>query len=1041
MASSQVEIASSSPFGCVLRDRNQNNQVRTRDSNAFHKNFNDLLVQTPLGSCRNAGSNENSHPGIDVADLWVHHPRPPPPPPPSATTSIENNQHAWEMEHARISEHSNSNDNSPQRIDYTDLWVHNPLRNNDENTQNKSTSGGKCDNRARDTVHAVDRNSEISASSGPLACPPRGRTHDGVQSQPVSRVRSPEPLRSVSSSVGRSLETGPASTSQKEKSQDGKSSSPVFTSQTAEVPNSGAVSSLVQKWRSFEGRRSSSLGSNCSGGGSSFPGHVSFLDAPGAGGSDACEESADIRPDTPTISEESNGDWESVRTGFSASPGRDSDTAENEKIRVADIIRKLSCNGEEQHDRDQAILHESSLPHVQTSVDQSEQRPFTPFFCSPLIRGRQAFSDFQIQMERERHKELDALVQTKAVSEFSHRGRIQAVLKVRFLHRGAEVNDHQRLSCSVSDSNRPKQSAILHLREIFSLGAKQCASQLQRPQAKVVDCNTEIEKSSVSCRQGNGNPQKKNTEPIKSAAVVKSDSCAHTTERDIKNHGSNDMTEKSKIEVQSSERKENHPPELPQQEKDPVTTSKGSSDTENSFRLMPLEDVNHRGPDSMVQSSAHSLQNSGKVYQEASSGTNYIQQYSSPNFCIHRKPEFPTTGTSSQCSEGNVCTKFCEANNQQLAGDWEQEKDNNHHLDCSWVNDWINDGLEELQSDYSQEEADINHDWINDVSRPRSTWEDLRQARYQEMLDPFVENDDIRHLLQRKSVSSFLSSGMRENIDRLMMSRTQEISRKDHLEGKCENQYNREDQMRMNKVKEEHGCEEEEEYKQNSEEEEEEAEDDDSIVYNDDYEEDQEHNIQTERYNAAQSYINQTTSWVHSQHHDVSDNDSDQAAAPPLYIQHSPLANARILDSQRSNISCLDSQRSMNHHSVEMELIYELKGNMEQLHQEISEIRRSLKACVNMQMELQQSIKQEIVAALCQPGKQKRRERKDSSRGGRCCICSEEPIDSLLYRCGHMCTCFACAHELQWRSGKCPVCRAPILDIVRACAHSCSANK
>lgn len=51
-----------------------------------------------------------------------------------------------------------------------------------------------------------------------------------------------------------------------------------------------------------------------------------------------------------------------------------------------------------------------------------------------------------------------------------------------------------------------------------------------------------------------------------------------------------------------------------------------------------------------------------------------------------------------------------------------------------------------------------------------------------------------------------------------------------------------------------------------------------------------------------------------------------------------------------------------------MELIYELKGNMEQLHQEVAEIRRSLKTCVNMQMELQQSIRQEIMAALCQPG-------------------------------------------------------------------------
>lgn len=433
MASSQVEIiASSSPFGCVLRDRNQNNhQLRT---NAFSKNFNDLVVQTQLGSCRNPGSNENSHPGIDLADLWVHHPQPTST---STSSSNEDNHHGWEMGRARISQHSNSHQNSHQHnLDYTDLWVHNPPRNNDENSQNNSTSGGKC-----------DRKCEIGVSSGPLASSPGGRTHDGAQSQPVSRVRSPEgPLRPVSSSgERRSLETGHASTSQKEKSQKDKSSpspspsSPVLASQTAdscsmEVPNLGAVSSLVQKWRSFEGKRSSSGGSSCSGG-SALAGNVSFVEAPAAGGSDACEESIDIRPDTPTLSEESNGDW---GTGSSASPGRDFDTAENERIRVADIIRKLSSNGEEQHDRDQAIFHESSLPCcIRTFMDQS---PFAPFCCSHLIRGRQAFSDFQMQMERERHKELDALAETKAVSKFSHRGRIQVCCKsfnylfVPFLH-------------------------------------------------------------------------------------------------------------------------------------------------------------------------------------------------------------------------------------------------------------------------------------------------------------------------------------------------------------------------------------------------------------------------------------------------------------------------------------------------------------------------------------------------------------------------------------------------------------------------------
>lgn len=50
-----------------------------------------------------------------------------------------------------------------------------------------------------------------------------------------------------------------------------------------------------------------------------------------------------------------------------------------------------------------------------------------------------------------------------------------------------------------------------------------------------------------------------------------------------------------------------------------------------------------------------------------------------------------------------------------------------------------------------------------------------------------------------------------------------------------------------------------------------------------------------------------------------------------------------------------------------------------------------------------------------------------------CYICYENPIDSVLYTCGHMCMCFNCAIQ-QWRGiggGHCPLCRAVIRDIIR----------
>lgn len=51
----------------------------------------------------------------------------------------------------------------------------------------------------------------------------------------------------------------------------------------------------------------------------------------------------------------------------------------------------------------------------------------------------------------------------------------------------------------------------------------------------------------------------------------------------------------------------------------------------------------------------------------------------------------------------------------------------------------------------------------------------------------------------------------------------------------------------------------------------------------------------------------------------------------------------------------------------------------------------------------------------------------------KCSVCLENNVNSVLYKCGHMCMCYVCALKLllQHESKKCPVCRSEITDVIR----------
>nr|GMD14286.1 zinc finger protein [Ipomoea batatas] len=129
---------------------------------------------------------------------------------------------------------------------------------------------------------------------------------------------------------------------------------------------------------------------------------------------------------------------------------------------------------------------------------------------------------------------------------------------------------------------------------------------------------------------------------------------------------------------------------------------------------------------------------------------------------------------------------------------------------------------------------------------------------------------------------------------------------------------------------------------------------------------------------------------------------------------------------------------------AEWEIINELRTDMDRLQQQMNNMQKMLETCLDMQIELQHSVQNEVFAALnhyavsedenaaSEDNLLKDEPKWDNVRKGICCLCCTSSIDSLLYRCGHMCTCSKCAEKLVQEHGKCPMCKAPVAEMIQA---------
>ncbi|KAK8469665.1 hypothetical protein PHAVU_005G129700 [Phaseolus vulgaris] len=599
--------------------------------------------------------------------------------------------------------------------------------------------------------------------------------------------------------------------------------------------------------------------------------------------------------------------------------------------------------------------------------------------------GRQVLLDMLKKAQMERQREVQELLDHRAVSHFPHRNRIQALLRGRFLRNDRSIDNNRSTSIAESELGllRQKQT-VSGLREGFffrkdNIGCSQATSNLSDISSESdIDVNA-IEQTGASSSQAVPTVHSEQSGPNNNGndgiEIPCDQICSQGTPCEILDwQGSAAHIETRDWESSSSMRVERG--DGTGQTVATMTTEDPSNDlTQHSLQIEDTQDDN--------------MQELSEVHTEQSQWgdiTNDESNLSNQDDRVYSNIVGDVDLIESIALEVEQQEEVIIEND---GSDWHQSVDD-HQL-SNTTNEWPQNILGSEDGENSRmQEQETPEVWQEDGGFQEAVeiWlggpSDNEVAPVGRIHGFYFPEDDnvysveLRELLSRRSVSNLLRSSFRESLDQLIQSY---VERQGHANVEWE----------LQETTPSSPLAEQDSGQQTR----------DPVV-------------------GPQSIVNSSLD-----HRPLPPTPPPQ----PLWDRHSRHDNWSQSD--------INNQRL----GIEWDIVNDLRIDMVRLQQRMNNMQRMLEACMDMQLELQRSIRQEVSAALNRStgssGIHDRVSPDDKSkwecvRKGLCCICCESNIDSLLYRCGHMCTCSKCANDLHQSRRKCPMCQAPVVEVIRA---------